>query len=56
MERYEGRKDEKQDVSSFWLTLEKDTIMELETGSTRSHSVENSLWKRLWNFRKMMMI
>jgi len=24
-------------------------MLEIETGSTRSHSVENSLWKKLWN-------
>jgi len=55
-ERYEGRKDKKQDVSSFWLALGKETIMELETGGTRSHSVGNSLWKILWNCRKTVYV
>jgi 2-C-methyl-D-erythritol 4-phosphate cytidylyltransferase len=27
---------------------ENDRVREIEGGSTRSHSVENSLWKRLW--------
>jgi hypothetical protein len=27
-------------------------ILEMERGSTRSHSVENSLWKSLWACRK----
>jgi hypothetical protein len=27
-------------------------ILKIEGGSTRSHSVENSLWKRLWDCRK----
>jgi len=26
--------------------------MEIEGGNSRSHSVENSLWKRLWTCRK----
>jgi hypothetical protein len=28
-------------------------ILEIEGGSTRSHSVENSLWKRLRRCRKL---
>jgi hypothetical protein len=27
-------------------------VLEIERGSTRSHLVENSLWKRLWTCRK----
>ena len=27
-------------------------MLEIETENTRSHSVENSLWKRLWICRK----
>jgi hypothetical protein len=30
----------------------KEKIMEIERGSTRSHPVENSLWKRLRTCRK----
>jgi len=26
--------------------------MEIEIGSNRSHSMENSFWKRLWTCRK----
>ena len=31
---------------------EKETILEIERGSSRSHCVESSLWKRLWTCRK----
>jgi len=31
---------------------EKRKILELETGSARSRSVETELWKRLWTCRK----
>jgi hypothetical protein len=31
---------------------EKSTILEFERGRTRSHFLENSLWERLWTFRK----
>jgi hypothetical protein len=31
---------------------EKEMILEIERGTTRSQSVENSLWKRLWTCRK----
>jgi hypothetical protein len=30
----------------------KERILEIERGSTRSHGVRNSLWKRLWTCRK----
>jgi hypothetical protein len=30
----------------------KEKKLEIERGSTRSHSVENSPWRRLWNSRK----
>ena len=33
--------------------LKKDKILEIERGSTRSHCVENSLWKRLWTHYAM---
>jgi len=32
--------------------VKKAMILETERGSTRSHSVENSLWKKLWTCRK----
>ena len=34
------------------MTIRQENILEIETGNTRSHSVENSLWKRLWTCRK----
>jgi len=46
------REDEDEDVSSCWMTLKKERILVIERGSPRSSSVENSLWKRLWTFRK----
>jgi hypothetical protein len=49
----EGKEEEKEeDVSSFWMTLGKETILECERGSTRSPSLENSLCKGLWTCRK----
>jgi hypothetical protein len=32
--------------------LKEKKMLEFERGSTRSQSVENSLWKRLWTCRK----
>jgi hypothetical protein len=43
------REDEEEDVCSYWLTLRK---REDTRGSSRSHCLENSLWKRLWTCRK----
>ena len=34
------------------LPLGKERILEIKRESTRSHSVENSLWKRQWTCRK----
>jgi hypothetical protein len=45
-----GVKEE--DVSSYWKILKKIDDLEFERGSTRSYSVEKSLWKRLWTCRK----
>jgi hypothetical protein len=36
---------------SSWMTVGKDRILETEIEGTRSHSVENPLWKRLWTYR-----
>ena len=30
------------------MTKEKERILEIKAGSTKSHSAENSLWKGLW--------
>jgi len=34
------------------MTLRKEQILELGRGSTRTWSVEKSLWKRLWACHK----
>jgi hypothetical protein len=34
------RKDKEEDVSSYWMTLRNERILETERGSTRSHSVK----------------
>jgi hypothetical protein len=41
------KEDEEEDVSSYWMILRKREDMEIERGSTRLHSVETSLWKRI---------
>ena len=46
-ERHKGWEDEEEDVSSYWMTLRKEQILEHERGSTRTWSVEKLLWKRL---------
>jgi hypothetical protein len=38
---------EEEDVNSYWTTLKEKRILLLGRGSTRSHSVENSLWEKL---------
>jgi hypothetical protein len=54
MRQTEGqkRREEEEDVSSHWMNYRKEKVLEIERGSTRSPSVENSFWKRLWTFRK----
>jgi hypothetical protein len=47
-ERHKGWEDKEKDVSSYWMTLRKEQILELERRSTRTLSVEKSLWKGLW--------
>ena len=39
------REDYEEDVRSYWMTLRKERILDTERGSTRWHSVKNSLWK-----------
>jgi choline kinase len=41
-----GREDKEEDVSGYLTTLRK-KIREIEKESTGSHSLENSLWKKL---------
>jgi len=40
------------DLSSYWMTLRKRQDIVNWRGSTRSHSVENSFWKKLWTCSK----
>ena len=34
------------------MTLRKREILKVQRANTRSHCLENSLWKRLWTCRK----
>jgi len=43
----EGRRDEEEDISSYWLNLGKENMLKLERGSARWHSIEDSLSKGL---------
>jgi hypothetical protein len=45
------REDEEEDLSSYWMTLRKIRILEIETRSAISHHVANSIWKKLWTYR-----
>jgi len=47
---------EKEDVSSYWMTWRKRRDTEVERGCTRSPSLDNSIWKRLWSCRKTYMM
>jgi len=51
-ERWNWQEDEEEDVSSYSMTLRKREDTEIERASTRSHYLENSLWKRVWRFDK----
>jgi len=35
------------------LLNEKNGILKIESGSTRLHSAENSLRKRIWSYRRL---
>jgi hypothetical protein len=48
----EGTEDEEEDVSSYWVTLQKNKTLQFEKGNIRSHPVENSPWKRLQTWIK----
>lgn len=47
-----GLEDEEEEVNSYWRTLRKRKISEIERGSASSCSVENSFWMTLWTRRK----
>jgi len=49
-ERYKRREEEKEGVSSYWMTFRKKKVLKFERDRTRSHSVANSLWKRQWTY------
>jgi hypothetical protein len=54
--KYRGKdrsrgKTRKKAQAATGLSIEKDRILKIERGSTRSYSVENSLWKKLRNCR-----
>jgi hypothetical protein len=38
--RIEVTKDEEEDVSSYWMTLNSERTLEIEIGNTGSHSME----------------
>jgi N-acetyl-anhydromuramyl-L-alanine amidase AmpD len=50
--RIETREDEQEDVSTSWMIFRKGGHWKFERERIRSHSAENSLWKRLRTFRK----
>jgi hypothetical protein len=41
---WERGEDDEEDVSSYWMTVMKKSVLGTESGSTRCHSVENPLW------------
>jgi hypothetical protein len=51
-QRQTGREEKKEDVNSYSITLGNEKTPDVERGSTRSHFVENSLWKSLWTCRQ----
>jgi hypothetical protein len=46
------REDDEEEVRSYCMTLRKGGILNIERGSTSSHSVENLFHRRLWVCRK----
>ena len=50
MYRSDGKTRKKKQSATVW----KERILEIERRNTRSHSVENSLRKRLWTCRKRL--
>jgi len=51
-ERIEGQEEEDDAISSSWMVLWKWEDTGIESWSSRLHSVDNLLWKRLWTCRK----
>jgi hypothetical protein len=50
--RMEGEDEEEEDLSSYGIASRKEKTLESVGGNTRSHSVENSVWRSLWTCRK----
>ena len=51
-EEGKGRVDEEEDVSSYWMTLRKRSVLEFERERTWSHCMENWFWKGLQAWSK----
>jgi hypothetical protein len=52
---FEWKRDGRlEDLNSFWMTQRNEIIQGFERGSVTSHSVENSLWKRVWTCYKTL--
>ena len=47
-ERWKWQENEEEDIRSYWMTLRTG-----EGGSSRSHYVEESFWRRLWTSRRI---
>jgi len=39
---------DKEEVSSYWMTIRKERILSIERGNIRLDCAKNLLWKRLW--------
>ena len=50
--RWKWQEDEEEDVRSYWMTLRTGEDTPFEGGSSRSHYVEESFWRRLWTCRQ----
>jgi hypothetical protein len=46
--KYKEWEEVEKDGRSYWITLRKQKIIEGERGSSRSHTLEKSLWKNFW--------
>jgi len=46
------RKTRKKKLTATGSPYRNERVLEIESGSTTSHSVKNSLWKRLWTCHK----
>jgi hypothetical protein len=51
-EAAEPKEPEPKERTMMVSKMTEERIVEIERGSTRSQSVENSIWKRIWTCRK----